>query len=40
MPTPIQAAKRAAGREKDLLTIRQLEAIKKYRELNPGLFDE
>lgn len=33
------AAKRVAGRDKDLETIVQLEAIKKYRELNPGLFD-
>lgn len=34
------AAKRAAGRDKDLLTIRHLEAAKKEREQNPGLFDE
>jgi predicted nucleotidyltransferase len=33
------AAKRAAGRDKDLLTIRHLEAIKRERERNPGLFD-
>jgi predicted nucleotidyltransferase len=32
------AAKRAAGRDKDLLTIRHLEAIKREREQNPGLF--
>lgn len=33
------AAKRVAGREKDLQTIVFLESIKKYRALNPGLFD-
>jgi predicted nucleotidyltransferase len=33
------AAKRAAGRDKDLLTIRHLEAIKREREQNPGLFE-
>lgn len=33
------AAKRAAGRDKDLQTIRFLEEIKKYRAMNPGLFD-
>ena len=33
------AAKRAAGRDKDLIAIRHLEALKKDREQNPGLFD-
>lgn len=33
------AAKRAAGREKDIKTIAFLETIQKYREMNPGLFD-
>jgi predicted nucleotidyltransferase len=33
------AAKRAAGRDKDLITIKHLEAIKREREQNPGLFD-
>ncbi len=33
------SAKRAAGRDKDLLTIRYLEEIKRKREQNPGLFD-
>ena len=32
------AAKRAAGRDKDLLTIRYLEAIKQKRANDPGLF--
>lgn len=32
------AAKRAAGRDKDLLTIKYLEAIKQKRENNPRLF--
>jgi hypothetical protein len=34
------ASKRAAGREKDLSDIRELEVIKKYGIQNPGLFDE
>jgi hypothetical protein len=32
-------AKRAAGRDKDLMTIKFLEAIKKKRGSDPGLFD-
>lgn len=33
-------AKRAAGREKDLLNGHHLEAIKKRREQQPGPFDD
>ena len=33
------AAKRAAGRDKDLLNVRQLEAIRRSRQQQPGLFD-
>jgi predicted nucleotidyltransferase len=33
------AAKRFAGRDKDKPAVKALEVVKKYRELNPGLFD-
>jgi hypothetical protein len=33
-------AKRAAGREKDLIGVRHLEVIKKHLDQNPGLFDD
>lgn len=33
------AAKKAAGRDKDIIGVRHLEAIKKTREQNPSLFD-
>jgi predicted nucleotidyltransferase len=33
-------AKRAAGREKDLIGVRHLEIIKRHRDQNPGLFDD
>lgn len=33
-------AKRAAGREKDIIGVRHLEVIKQHRDKNPGLFDD
>ena len=33
-------AKQSAGRDKDMPAVRDLQALKKYRDHNPGLFDD